>query len=64
MKKIKSSKIKLPGFDVLDRKFLGKMKGGCSNGPYGDADRMCSSLCPSYSCQHDGCCTGFDWGGD
>lgn len=31
----------------------------------GEADNMCTSLCPWAACRHDGCCTGWwDWGSD
>lgn len=61
MKKIERKNLKhsetriktLKGFNVLDIGFLNNIKGGCGSS---DADRMCSSWCPSYSCQHDGIC--------
>jgi len=48
------------GLDVLEIGFMKNLKGGCGST---DADRMCSSWCPTYSCQHDGTCGAgyFDW---
>jgi hypothetical protein len=38
------------GLDVLEIGFMKNLKGGCGST---DADRMCSSWCPTYSCQHE-----------
>lgn len=51
--KLETSVKKVKKLKVLDIGFMKNIKGGCGSS---DADRMCASWCPTYSCTHDGQC--------